>query len=314
MRNSSWKTTALELHTEGMSWREIAREIGVPRSTVSDYLRVAVKTEANKPKKENAARILIFDTEVSPSVALAFGRFKVGLSPKHILQEPYMLTFSAKWLGEDTMISCALPDYPAFYVDHSDDYALIKELWALVDAADIIVAHNLPFDIGWLAQRCIYHGLPPFRPVKWIDTLRELKRICTLPSNSLEASTKYFEIKRKLDNEGISLWKRCMEGEVEAFRDMQTYNDGDVDSLEELYLKLRPWMMQHPNVSLYTDNKAPACVCCGSTDLQRVEGYTYTQVSAFELYRCGSCSKINRGRQNMKTKEQMKNILTNAQK
>lgn len=36
---SDWKESAIALAREGMSWRAIARELGVPRSTVSDHLR-----------------------------------------------------------------------------------------------------------------------------------------------------------------------------------------------------------------------------------------------------------------------------------
>ena len=39
----SWKSKALELHHQGVSWRQIAKRLGKPKSSVSDYLRKEVK-------------------------------------------------------------------------------------------------------------------------------------------------------------------------------------------------------------------------------------------------------------------------------
>jgi len=43
--SNDWKQAALHLaNTEAMSWRDIAKAIEKPRSTVSDYLRTAITT------------------------------------------------------------------------------------------------------------------------------------------------------------------------------------------------------------------------------------------------------------------------------
>lgn len=43
MSKHNWRKKALELHSGGMSWRSIAREIGKSKSTVSDFLRKKTK-------------------------------------------------------------------------------------------------------------------------------------------------------------------------------------------------------------------------------------------------------------------------------
>jgi hypothetical protein len=153
----------------------------------------------------------------------------------------------------------------------------------------------------------------PPSPYKVIDTLRELKQICALPSNSLAASANYFELpNRKLDNAGWSLWQRCMQGEPEAFDEMETYNIGDITTLEDLYLKLRPFMKNHPNVALYQDSQEECCVACGSNKLEVIVGKSsYTQLSEFEVLRC-ECGKINRRRVNLRSKEDMSGTLMNV--
>jgi len=104
-----------------------------------------------------------------------------------------------------------------------------------------------------------------------------------------------------------------MTGDVEAFVEMVTYNIGDITTLEDLYLKLRPFMKNHPNVALYQDSKEECCVACGSSNLEVLEGKSaYTQLSEFEVLRC-ECGKINRRRKNLRSKEEMQNTLMNAQ-
>ena len=39
MTLKQWQQEAIELSKQGMSWRKIARELDVPRTTVSDFLR-----------------------------------------------------------------------------------------------------------------------------------------------------------------------------------------------------------------------------------------------------------------------------------
>lgn len=298
-----WKKPALELHRQGVSWRQIAKTLGVPKSTVSDFLR----QQKREPRKQPS--ILFFDTEVSATVSLTFARFKTNISPNHVVQEPYMLSFAAKWHHSETILSAALHQYQRFEVDHKDDKDLIFDLWKILDQADIVVAHNLPFDIGWLNQRAVVHGLPPISPYKFVDTLKVLKRNFSLPSNSLASAAQYFFITRKRDNSGITLWKRCMEGDEAAFEEMLEYNIGDVVTLEQLYMKIRAFVPNHPNLGFYYEDSRARCVCCGSTDLKKMEKKVYTQVSAFTAYRCNSCGKVNRSRQRDNTVE---GVLVNA--
>ncbi|MCL6318836.1 hypothetical protein EXT67_21320 [Pectobacterium atrosepticum] len=269
------------------------------------------KIKDNNP----GAKIFLGDVETSYTISYHFGRFKQFISPKQVIQEPYMLTFAGKWLHNPSIFSRKLPDYPEeFARDYKSDRKLIEDLRQVLDECDIFVAHNARFDRGWANQRFAYYGMQPPSPYITIDTLAGLKEAFSLPSNSLEAACNYFELdSRKLSNEGASLWRRCMEGDPEAFEEMESYNIGDIPTLEELYLTVRPFMRKHPNIALFhPDQSVMRCVRCGSDDLVEEKGKSaHTFLSKFKVYRCQECGSCARDRQNVREKAAMKKTLAN---
>lgn len=266
-------------------------------------------------EKNPGAKIFLGDVETSYTISYHFGRFKQFISPKQVIQEPYMLTFAGKWLHNPAIFSRKLTDYPEeFSNDFRSDKKLIEDLWQVLDECDVFVAHNARFDRGWANQRFAFYGMHPPSPYITIDTLAGLKESFSLPSNALEAACNYFELdSRKLSNGGAELWRRCMEGDPEAFEEMETYNIGDIPTLEELYLTVRPWMKRHPNIALFhPDQSVMRCVRCGSDDLVEEEGKTaQTFLSKFKVYRCQGCGSCARDRQNVREKAAMKKTLAN---
>lgn len=302
----------------GLSNRAIARALGkeTQESTVRGIL--ARRKAPVKPlfiPENHSIKIFLGDVEVSPTVGYVFNRFKAFVSPKHVIREPYMLTFAGKWLDSTTIISRKLPDYPETFADNfRSDYELVKDLWKILDECDIFIAHNAKFDKGWANQRFAYYGMKPPSPYHVVDTFTGLKEAFSLPSNALEASANYFELeRRKLTNEGIQLWDRCCEGDISAFEEMEEYNIGDVVTLEDLYLLIRPFMKKHPNVALYHEPDGKRrCVKCGSEDLEYEGKTATTYLSKFKVYRCSCCGSVMRDRKNIRSKVSMFNTLANV--
>lgn len=307
----------LKMKEEGKSNRWIAREyLGADskESTIRSILaRHGIEKVVKQVAKENPrAKIFLGDVEVSPTLAWAFNRFKAFITPSHVEQEPYMLTWAGKWLGNPAIISRKLPDYTLFETDPKNDLMLVRELWHILDECDIFIAHNARFDRGWANQRFAFHGMQPPSPYVVIDTLSASKEAFSLPSNSLEAATNYFMLERKRHHEGITLWIRCCKGEVEAFEEMEYYNIGDIPTLEGLYLKVRPYMKKHPNVNLYDEDTTMRCVRCGSEDIEEMPGKVgTTYLSKFQAYRCNGCGSVMRDRRNIRSKEEMQVTLAN---
>lgn len=261
---------------------------GVP---YSDVVAVATAVDYKKPK------VLIFDIETSPFISYAWTRFKQYIQDSMVLQEGYVLCWAAKWLDNDNVMSDAIWNYDAD-VNEGNDFEVCKSLHALLDEADIVVAHNgNRFDIPTMNTRFLYHGLPPNKPYKKVDTLSILKHNFMLPSNKLSTAAIYFGLPHKMDAGGFGVWKRCMDGDKEAQEHMEVYNVQDVLTLEALYLKIRPWHNTHPNVALYYDDPVDRCPCCGSHNTHTVSpavGVAVSAITVYPLMVCADCGKRSR--------------------
>lgn len=279
----------------------------VSKSTVSDYLRsyykamYAITDKTEQPIPEGV-RILLIDVESAPTTAYVWGRWDQTVNQKQVVKEGYLLTYSAKWLGEETIVSSRI-------TEAGNDDNLVRELADLMNQADVVVAHNaLKFDVPLIKTRMLALGLTPPLPSKIVDTLRIAKAEFRFPSNSLDNIAAYLGLPRKISHSGFELWTRCMAMEDEAFNEMLEYNVQDVVVLEELYLRIRHWSKTHPNVALHQSESEPACVCCGSKDLRKVAKKFYTGTSEYDMLVCNSCGKPNRKRKSNSNKHLLTNV------
>lgn len=322
---SNLQLEIIQAKIAGESSRSIAERLlgsKTKKSSVNDIYNRYLKLTSEPVEAVNAvggAKVLFLDLEVSASIVAAFSMFKHFSTPDHVIQFPYVLSYAANWLHhKPDVIECyGLNDFESFEDDHRDDFELIARLWVLLDKADIVVAQNLPFDTGWFNQRCAYHNLPEPSPYRVVCTLKGLKKAMSLPSNSLGYTTKYFNLgHNKLHHEGISLWIRCMDGDVDAFEAMKTYNRGDIPTLRELYLKIRAFIPNHPNVALFfgDEDQTMRCSVCGSEELELLEGKAYTNLSVFDAYRCKHCGTVKRSGTSSTTKEKRKSLLRQISK
>lgn len=239
---------------------------------------------------ETPPKILTFDIETTPIIAYSWGpKWEANLI--EVIEESKILSFSAKWLGGEHVTKGWI-NYKGYRNGLKDDRAIVKDIWELLDKSDIIITQNgIDFDLRTVNSRFIYHGLNPPSPYKVIDTKREAKKYLRLPSNSLDDIGAYFGLGRKQEHEGFPLWKKCMEGDRKAWKKMLSYNRNDVLLTEKLYLKLRPWLKTHPNISSLVFDQT--CPKCGSASLQS-RGYHRTHVALYHSYQCQKCGGWSR--------------------
>lgn len=248
-------------------------------------------------------KILILDIETFPNIAYVWGKYQQNVI--RFKQETCIATFTAKWLGNDQIIAKSLPDYKGYKPGSYDDKKLVIDLWKLFDEADIIVAHNGDsFDIPACVARFIFHGLQPPRPYKTVDTKLAVKRVARFNSNKLDDLGQLLELGKKIKTD-FDLWDGCINGNSESWAQMVSYNTQDVLLLEKLYLTLRPWMSNHPNLTNYIGGKCPKC---GSTEVQW-RGYAITTTRSYRRFQCKGCGGWGRV---TKSEKELTSGTTNA--
>lgn len=231
--SNSEEAALLKLKEKKLSYLEISEIMGkTPDSLRVKYWRL--KREKNK-KFEQEAKILVFDIESSLSIFSAFSTGYQYLSYKNLIQDYYLVSWGAKWLGEDEVYSDVLTSRES---KKGNDKRILKGLWKLIDEADIVIGHNSDkFDLKKVNTRFILNGMSlPRPPDKTIDTLKLARKVFSFSSNRLDDLCKMFNLKAKEGNEeGYELWLKCLKGNKQALIDMENYNRNDVVITENLY-------------------------------------------------------------------------------
>lgn len=238
-------------------------------------------------------KILLLDIETAPKVALVWKFFKENISPKQVKEHGHIMSYAAKWLGEQDVI------YEENRKDN--DKRIVASLIKLLDEADMVIAHNgKEFDLKEIRARALVHKIKPPSPVKVIDTLKVAREEFRFPSYSLEYLADVLNLSRKKFSHkkfpGFQLWLECLRKNEKAWEELKEYNIEDVLVLEELYLTLRPWSSTHPNVAVYAEDKERVpCPKCNSYHTQW-RGFAYTNTGKYHRFVCNDCGGWSRTR------------------
>jgi uncharacterized protein YprB with RNaseH-like and TPR domain len=256
-------------------------------------------------------RIVTLDIETSPIESYHWGLWDQNINLDQIQTEWTILSFSAKWLDENNVIYKDTGGKGISKV--RDDKFLLQKLWEILDEADIVIAQNgQAFDLKKINARMLMHGLGPYSPIKVIDTLLVAKRTFGFTSNKLawmsEHLTKTKKDKHKLFP-GFELWEECLKDNPKAWKEMKKYNNIDVVATEQLYIKMRPWIENHPNLAVYAESHSEMCPKCGSCAIQK-RGKYYTQLGVYHRIFCKYCGGWSRSRQTLNA-GQRKSLLNN---
>lgn len=253
-------------------------------------------------------KILLLDIETKPNLAYVWRFWKENIQPKQVVESTEMYSWAAKWLGEEKVL---YEDTRLF-----NEKSILKNLVELLDEADIVIAHNAErFDLPYILSRCAVHRIMPPSPYKVVDTLKVAKREFRFPSNSLEYLCKTLKLPhRKLEHKkypGFELWLGIMNDEEAAWEENKAYNIGDVTSLEDLYIVMRPFIRNHPNLGILMEEDRPVCPKCGSHHLH-YRGYATTNVGKYRRLVCLDCGGWSRTRYTELDKEKRKQLVVNA--
>lgn len=257
-------------------------------------------------------KIVTLDIETSPLEAYTWGLWDVTVGLEQIKTEWTILSYAAKWFDDKKII----------YKDSGgrgvskvrDDKHLLSDLWNILDEADWVIAQNgRRFDIKKINARMILLGMKPYSPIRVIDTFEIAKKHFAFTSNKLAWTSKYLTDAPKDDHRnfpGFELWKECLLDNPKAWTEMKKYNCQDTFSTEKYYLKLRPWMKDHPNIGTYADSDIPLCPKCGSTKLQK-RGVAVSQTTRYHRFQCTDCGGWSRAKIMLTSLKQRRTSLMN---
>jgi len=248
---------------------------------------------------------ILLDIETAPSMAFVWGMWKQNINPDLLIDRGYIMSCAIKELGNKHIT----------YLENrtEDDYEITKSIVDWLHKADYVIAHNgKRFDIPFIRARAVVHNIPPPSPHKDIDTLQIAKKVFRFTRNTLANLCEELQVNnQKLKHSnfpGAKLWVECMKGNDKAWKEMKEYNIMDIVSLEEVYLKLRSWYHQHPNINIEDTDETMRCPKCGSANIVR-RGYFTTNVGKYQRYRCKECGGWSSSRYTNNTIEKRKSLL-----
>lgn len=270
-------------------------------------------------------KALLWDIESSLMSTSTFSLWPKYIPYDAIIHDWHIICGAWKWLGKPRVYADAISadEYSEalreFYTHQMSDSKeappksilnidkeVTQKLRDVVAEADIVIHHNGDkFDLKKLNARCVYHGIEPFPKPKTVDTLKVAKREFAFTSNRLDYIGEYLGVGGKIHNEG-NLWQKLINGSARqkelALRKMLKYNKRDVTLLEDVYLKMRPYIKNHPNMNLYTDSLDIVCPNCSGSNLQK-RGYHVTLRGKYQRYQCTDCGAWTKGGKSVEMSE-----------
>ena len=303
-------------------WDELAKKWNYK---TAEYLRITFKnarkrlgitkenvfttpfiSDVSKKLNNTKAKILLWDAETSPILCLAWDIWQQNINTDAILQDWHFISWSAKWLYSDKIISDVLSSEEA--IKH-DDRRIVESISKLLDEADIVITHNGDsFDNPRLNTRLIYHGLKPISNYQSIDTLKIAKSAFDFTSRKLDYINQYLGLPQKADHD-FALWKKSYFGDSESLKKLKNYNVQDIRCLEDLFLRLRPFAKGLPNMNLYSEENITVCPCCGSSNIQLNGKFYYTNTGKYKQFSCLECGSYGRSRFTEIDKDKSKTII-----
>jgi hypothetical protein len=272
--------------------QKASSELGIKEASLERYVRLF----NNQEKKEGVIeppKILVLDIETLPGKAHIWSLQQQFINPEMIIQDWCILGWAAKWLFSPDLYSDILT--PGEATEHNDK-RIMQSLWQYLESADVVIGHNIyDFDRRRINGRMMVHHIQPPSFYKCIDTLRGLKKVSEHTSHKLAFINPSLGLTGKIETGGFELWSRCDAGDKESLALMEQYNKGDVLATEELYMELRAWLPNHPNLALYCEGNGECCPKCMGDKLEYTGHYS-TYANLYRSYRCLNCGAIVRAR------------------
>lgn len=254
------------------------------------------QTIASVPQHiQRSANILLLDIETLPMEVYAWNPKQEYIPPGMVIKDWSISCWAAKELFSPETKGQVVTPQEAF--DRTEE-SIVGGIWKLMDWAHIVITQNgINFDIRRLNTKFLKWGYPPPSPYKNVDTLVVARSVFAHSYNRLDELGKEFGIGKKLPMD-FSDWAHCLTNDKsakEALAHKLEYCKNDIAPLlEDVYLKMLPWIPGHPNLGIYTNHDGDVCPKCESSHLSWNTEYATPQGS-WMGFRCQACGATGRG-------------------
>lgn len=205
-----------------------------------------------------------------------------------------IICFGYKYLGDKEASCINAWDFPGWEYSTNDDGELVAAAYEILKDADAIVTHNgKRFDLKFFNSRAVYHGFAPLPKIPHIDTCTLSRSNLFLFNNRLNTVAKYLGVEEKMDNGGWELWIDVQKRDPGAMEIMTEYCKQDVEVLEQVFMKMRPFINNLPNHNIFGEGDKHVCPTCGSSHVHK-HGFKRTKTQTYQRYLCQDCGSVSR--------------------
>lgn len=173
-----------------------------------------------------------------------------------------------------------------------DDSGLIKGFAKVFAGADWHVTwYGARFDLPVVNARIIASGLKPLPDIPHIDLWKTARyKFRTGGGNRLAKWQDFLGLPAEKTPVRASVWIKARYGHEPSLRYIYEHCIKDVDVLEDVFEKLRPWVTEEPARGLIVPTDSMACLSCGSRHLTR-NGWRVAKTRRYRRYQCQNCGK-----------------------
>lgn len=309
-----WQIKALEYREQGLSSRKICEKLGwrkTQKSSINNFFarhdveQQAVDALFKSTQEEHSVKILYLDLEYTFALSGHYDNWGVNIAQDAKVRESHLLSYSYAWnngevKGEILKAEDIQKDVLRSILNNDPktelDFDMTLKLWHLLDQCDIVVAHNgRGYDIKQLNSLFLKYGLCLPSPYKVVDTLAIAKKMFKLPFKNLKYLAEFLGVTQKIETGGAKFWKLAAIGySEEIMNEVLEYNKGDIETLREVYMKLRMYNNDGVNVAAFSSCDEVRCPSCGDSDLSKLNKQATTTRHQYDVYRCNHCQALSR--------------------
>ena len=241
------------------------------------------------------ARVLIYDIETAPNLGYTWGKRDQNVI--EFKDHWHMLSVAWKWLGEKETHVLTLLDFPeAYAADPNNDIALAISLHTPIQRG----RHHRHTQRRHFrqAEGADQDASPCHSAAVAVQGDRHAEGRSQAVCLHVEPARRSMQVPQPATQGGcggFATWLGCLNGDADSWRKMAAYNVQDVKVTEKLYLRLLPWIPNHPNLAVISDRPS-VCPRCGVGGQMQARGWHTYSVTRRRKFQCQACGGYCAGR------------------